>query len=539
MRRMLPTLALVIAAMVALSTGASATGPGGWDHFGHGATAAVPALNGAVYALNSDNPGVLYAGGAFTDAGGHATADYIAKWNGVAWSALGSVTLNGAVNAIAFHAGKVYVGGQFTNVGSDPNLDFLAVWNPVTSTWSSPCNVPHSITASVQALQIIGNTLYIGGSFQNGAGIPSADYLLACDLTTGTPSSTVPSPTNDFSGGIRALTADSNGTLYAGGSFSNLVGIPAADSVAYYSGGTWHAMGSGPLNHGNAAVFGIVRSLAAHGTDVYVGTDAVDIDQIPQADHVAKWDALTLSYSAMGSNSAGTDGWFTTTTFIYALTTSGSLVFAAGSFQNANGQATADEIAYFDGSAWHPLGSDGAGNGPLDSQVSALAIYALRVCAGGNFTNAGGDGLADSLGADWLLRPDARIGTYLAGPFAGNNVYSATGAGESKTISAARGHSGTLFADIQNDGLTADTFHVKGTGTAKGFTVTYFRGATNVTTQVKAGTFSTGSLAPGAHVTLKMVVKLSAASAATGSFLVKATSPGTPPDAVKAVVKAK
>ena len=51
---------------------------------------------------------------------------------------------------------------------------------------------------------------------------------------------------------------------------------------------------------------GIVRSLAAHGTDVYVGTDALDVGGIPQADHVAKWNGS--SWSALGSK--GSDGWF-------------------------------------------------------------------------------------------------------------------------------------------------------------------------------------------------------------------------------------
>ena len=44
---------------------------------------------------------------------------------------------------------------------------------------------------------------------------------------------------------MKALTATSDGTLYAGGRFANLEGIPAADSLAYLpQGGTWHAMGS-------------------------------------------------------------------------------------------------------------------------------------------------------------------------------------------------------------------------------------------------------------------------------------------------------
>jgi hypothetical protein len=305
------------------------------------------------------------------------------------------------------------------------------------------------------------------------------------------------------------------------------------DHVAYYTGGAWHQMGAGQ------AVNDIVRSLTAHGTNVYVGTDAVDINGIASADHIAKWDAQNLIYSAMGSNAAGTNGWFNSYAFLYGMATSGPLVFVAGSFQNANGQATADEFAYFDGTAWHPLGSDGAGNGPLNSAVNALAVFSHRVVAGGNFTNAGGDALADVIGSHTIQRPDARIGTAAGGPFTGNNVYSAAGTGEQRAISVQRGHRGRVYADIQNDGLTADTLKVTGPGGANGFTLTYFHGATNVTSQVLAGTFSTGSLAPRAHLTLKVVIRVAHGSANSGTFLITArSSPGVPVDAVKAIVHA-
>jgi len=118
--------------------------------------------------------------------------------------------------------------------------------------------------------------------------------------------------------------------------------------------------------------------------------------------------------------------------------------------------------------------------------------------------------------------------------------YSATAQGESKTISVARGSSGVLFANIQNDGLTADALKVVGPTGQAGFTVHYFRGATDVTSQVNAGTFSTGTLAPGASVTLKIVVHLSATSANQGSFLIQATSkPGAHPDGVRAIINAQ
>ena len=84
--------ALTIAALVALlATGASATtGPGGWDNLGTGATPTTHALNGGVYALNANAPGLLYAGGAFTDTSGDPNADYIASWNGTKWAKVAS-----------------------------------------------------------------------------------------------------------------------------------------------------------------------------------------------------------------------------------------------------------------------------------------------------------------------------------------------------------------------------------------------------------------------------------------------------------------
>lgn len=534
MRRLFFVVAFAVGLMVQLTAAALATGPGGWDHLGNGGLAGVSALNGHVNALNSDNPGILYVGGAFTDAGGRYRADHLAKWDGSAWSEVnGAVTLNGRVNAIAYQAGKVYVGGEFTNVGGNDNIDYLAEWTGTG--WTSPCVglTPNPITAFVAALQIIGNTLYVGGSFADGGGLQSADFLVACDLNTGAASTTITDPVHPFNGAIAALTADGNGTLYAAGQFSSLEGTVGMDHVAYYSGGSWHQMGA------DHAVDALVRSVAAHGTNVYIGTEAINIDGIAKADHIAKWDAQTLTFSAMGSDSAGTNGWFNSFASLYGMATSGSLVFTGGSFQNANGQQTADDIAYFDGTAWHPLGSNGAGNGPLNQNPVALAIYKNRLVAGGSFTDAGGDSLADQIGSYAILRPDARIGTAAAGPFVGNNVYGAAGAGEAKTISVQRGHSGTLYADIQNDGLAAAAFKVTGPGGAHGFTLTYFHGATNVTWQVLAGTYSTGSLAPGAHLTLKVVIKVAAGSANSGTFLISARSqPGAPVDAVKAIVNA-
>ncbi len=529
--RALSVLVLATTAVLSgFSPAAFATGASGWDQLGHGSTTALSALAGKVDALNTSDPGFLFAGGDFLNAGGIANADHLARWNGTAWSAVnGASTLNGAVNAIAYHAGKVFVGGVFTKVGGNTNINYLAEWTG--SAWISPCSGTNPITAYVSALQIVNNTLYVGGSFSNASGIAEADYLVGCDLSTGAASATVPKD-GDLNSAILALAADSNGTLYAGGNFNNFQGNIGEDHVAYLQGGAWHQMG---VAH---AVDDRVRSLTAHGTDVYIGTDATNVAGIAQADHVVHWDANSLSYSAMGSNTGGTDGWFNSYAFIYGMTTYNSYVFVSGSFQNPNGVATADEFAYFDGSNWHALGSNGAGNGALNSYVNALAIYNNSVVAGGNFTNAGGDLLIDYLGSHTLLRPDARIGTAPSGPFIGDNVYSPTGTGETKSISIVHGHLGTLFLNVQNDGVLSDVLKISGSGGGHGFTVAYSQGTTSDTTKVVAGSFATATLAPGSNTTMRVTVHAPSTRGGTFSFLIRARSSGSAPlDAVTVIVK--
>jgi hypothetical protein len=402
-RRFLRVFALFALAIGALVPLASAAGPGGWDHLGdHGAPGTI-ALNLGASALTA-TPGALYVGGEFTDAGGIPNADRIATWNGTSWGAVSSSTSqisNGRISAIAVTGGKVYAGGTFQNAGGEANADFLAVWDGTS--WEPFCDaVGPAFAGNVTSLQIIGPTLYVGGEFQNAAGIASADHLVACDLATGASSTTVSDPVHPFSGTVLALTADTNGTLYAGGGFTNLENIAAADNVAYRPfGGTWQPMGTG-LGPCGCAVTTFVRGLTAVGTNAYVGTDATDIAGLPQADHVARWNGS--SWSALGADSGGGNGWLPATAAINALTGAGADLFVTGAFDNANGDARADDVAYFDGTGWQPVGSDGAGNGPLTGTGLGLALVDGRLYAAGSFTSAGGDLQARSV-ASFPLGP--------------------------------------------------------------------------------------------------------------------------------------
>lgn len=547
MRRFLFALATAFAVLIALADAADAVGPGGWSRVGNGGAVGTPSLNGTVTALNTSNPGVLYVGGIFTNAGGHPNADRIARWNGDAWSAIGNVPLtDGQVFAIAYHAGTVYVGGTFHNAGGDPNADYLAAWNGTS--WESPCtstNANPAFDGNVNALQVIGDTLFVGGAFTDGAGISSGDYLIACNLTTGVANSTTAS---DIHGGaVYALAADSSGTLYAGGGFTDMDTIQAADHVAAYD-GAWHAMGGTPLD---PAVDQFVRSLTTIGTDVLVGTDSVDVGNIAQADHVARWNGS--AWSAVGANTAGSNGWFPAVATIDALDAYGSIIVAAGSFQNANGIAAADQIAYFDGAHWRPIGSDGAGNGPFSSaHPTAVGITQGKVYVGGNMTSAGGDTLAKYLAAYALRQPDVGISPtsnagpvegYVNGPFLGSNEYSATGAGEVRTVSVTRGHTVRCYIRVQNDGLVPASFKLKGTGGATGISAHYYRDGTqlayNITTAVRDGSYTTATIDPRGSVLIRLEVSVATSSATKATITTTARSVGgTLPDAVRLVVTA-
>src|SRR5260370_30788808 len=76
-------------------------------------------MNAYVMALAVSGSDV-YAGGVFTTAGGSA-ANYIAKWDGSSWSALGSGTGGGnqsVVFALAVSGSDLYAGGYFITAGA-------------------------------------------------------------------------------------------------------------------------------------------------------------------------------------------------------------------------------------------------------------------------------------------------------------------------------------------------------------------------------------------------------------------------------------
>ena len=199
---------------------------------------AASALNGHVTALNAVREACSTSAGTSPTPGGIAAADRIAKWDGTKWQRPRDTPLgNGSVFAIETYGGKVYAGGTFVNAGGKAAADYLAVFDGVS--WKPFCNAtanpPSTQRSPGPALQVIGSTLYVGGTFQNANGDPRADYLIACDLATGRRASTVDTD-GDFTERSTPWRPTSDGTLYAGGTFTNLDRVATADGVAAYDG---------------------------------------------------------------------------------------------------------------------------------------------------------------------------------------------------------------------------------------------------------------------------------------------------------------
>jgi hypothetical protein len=148
--------------------------------------------------------------------------------------------------------------------------------------------------------------------------------------------------------------------------------------------------------------------------------------------------------------------------------------------------------------------------------------------------------LAETADPATTIQADARI-RLGRGAFIGDDVYTATGAGQKLVTSARKGATVTFRVAIANDGTAADVFAVKGGGSSTGYAVRYFVGQADITPTVVAGTWQTPSLAPGASkvITVRVTVKSAAAVGSRIERRVLATSDGdaTARDAVRLAVK--
>jgi len=300
----------------------------------------------------------VYVGGIFTTAGPIA-ANRVARWDGSAWSALGD-GVNGKVLAIAVSGSDVYVGGSFTTAGG-VNANNIARWNALTHTWSA---LGSGVDGSVNAIAISGDNVYVGGAFTAAGGVTASRIARWNTVTqtwsalgTGVGGST-------YSPQVYALAANGD-EVYVGGDFIT-AGNVIANRIAKWNASTqtWSALGSGISD-----TYGAVYAIALGDNTVYIGGTFTSIGSV-SANNIARWNTVTQTWSAIGGGLS---------TRVNTLAFSNGNVYAGGSPKDTS----TNLLARWDGCVWSPLGSG------VNDFVSALAANGDDVYVVGNFTTAG------------------------------------------------------------------------------------------------------------------------------------------------------
>ncbi|MEP7342062.1 MAG: hypothetical protein ABI977_30300 [Acidobacteriota bacterium] len=145
------------------------------------------------------------------------------------WSALGTGSGNGVndyVNAMAVIGSDLYVGGTFNTAnvgGATVSVNYVARFNTITNTWNTlGIGGGNGVNIAVSALAVIGNDLYVGGFFQTvnvGGMTVSVNNVAKFNTTTGVWSALGTGGDNGVDGQVFALAVIGN-DLYVGGTFT-------------------------------------------------------------------------------------------------------------------------------------------------------------------------------------------------------------------------------------------------------------------------------------------------------------------------------
>lgn len=296
-----------------------------WSPVGTGAAS-------AVYALEVFE-GDLYAGGLFTEVGGVNT-NYIARWDGGAWSSIGSLASFMAADGLYANDTALFIGDGGR----------VRLWNGTDHSFLTG-NSSSSFNSTAYSMAHFRDTLYVGGFFStpfarvarwNGSGyegLTSGCNAQVSDLL----------PFGD--------------RLFVGGNFT-LAGDSVVNHTALWNGTGWERMGAGV----NDDVF----THCIFQDTLYIG-GRFTIANGQTASRVAKWNGT--QWVRVGG---------TLNDFVTAMTVYRDQLYIGGAFTSPA------HIARLSGNNWVPVGTG------CNDRVRTMEVYHDSLFVGGSFTMAGG-----------------------------------------------------------------------------------------------------------------------------------------------------
>lgn len=267
--------------------------------------------------------GTLYVVGTFVNLAGVANADYIAKWNGSAWSAVGNPNSGGAaitnIKAVAYGwRGQLWVGGDFANLAGLAAADNIAYYQVDTGTWTAPgASGADGDIKDIWAHPFV-DLLYVGGQFDTIAGVASTnvikremgDWVVMAGLTSDDPVNRLLAtngllymageevtdlsliaavwagagwkPLGDaLDDSAYALAQMATGEIIVGGAFENIVSVLGeqlveAKAVAYWNQSIWS-----PPEFDLPGTPTVYAAAALPNGDVYLGYDTAGDTEVP------------------------------------------------------------------------------------------------------------------------------------------------------------------------------------------------------------------------------------------------------------------
>lgn len=344
-----------------------------WSNVGTGTDWAINAGVNKLIVFNEPGGQSLIAGGGFSRVDG-VSFNGIARWRNGAWTPVGDGfdSSSHRVNSMAVsdNGASLYVVGQFPGVGSVSSPGILrwngTAWGAVGTGLSGSGNSVCEFDGGA------GPRLYIGGTFSTFPGFSSPGLVRWNGNAFDNPGS--------VSGGASSVTCvmpipmGVNTALLIGGSFAT-AGVVSNGHIARWDGAQWLPLGGGA----DGLVYAMCAMDDGSGPALYAGGSFTTIGGV-QANRVARWDGR--EWTALGSGTSGA---------VYSLCAfndgNGPALYVGGYFQNAGGLPVY-RIARWRNGKWSALGQGISGG----LGVNAMAVFtdasSTALYVGGDFTSA-------------------------------------------------------------------------------------------------------------------------------------------------------